>query len=383
MNSKIKKIISICLLCALAVLSTASCGKMGSDNVQIKIAVLGDADDFYPDYEEGILFAETEFNEEYADEGYTLSVEFCDDDDDYNKGMSYVDELASDDSLTAVIASMDMEINKSAAYTLNESGKLFIVPYFLYDSVYTDNYYDTVFSMCASAAHTGKTLRLAAEDTGKSRWAVVSADGSFETDEVYAFINSGSDAVQIADCVTAETIINDFETVYSRWDSLGIEGVAMFMKDSEGFDIVSKLKSRNPDLIFCGDTAFDNTDTVLADSSLTDAMAGFIIADEFCFDYSSGDISKFTEMENEYYEETGEYIDLWFFQAYNAVRMVADTAVKIGSADSAEIAAELHENGYTGIGSSFEFDANGTQLINPEYYGVLNSGESTDIIMLK
>ena len=47
-------------------------------------------------------------------------------------------------------------------------------------------------------------------------------------------------------------------------------------------------------------------------------------------------------------------------QLYDSIRMIVDTAVRIGSTDSADIAQALHEEqGYNGVGGTIAFDAEG------------------------
>lgn len=338
----------------------------------LKIAVMGDPDNFYTGYKEGVERAVKDLKSEYSDSGYDIECEFYNDNSSYEQGSAIIDELAADKSITAVIGSMDMDINKTAAHVFDEAEKLFIVPYFLYDSVYEENYYDTVFSLCNSAKEVGEILRRAAAQTTARRWAICAADGEFERSEMNGFLRySANDGIQTVDCVSVSALETNFDEVYKRWEALGVEGVIIFPNDDEGFEILKKLKRKNPALICGGDTAFDNSSLLLEDEELMKLSEGFIMADEFTMrDINDDEILLLQDMANEYYDSTGVLIDTWYFQAYNAVRMAVDTAIQNDTADTSEIARILHENGYSGFWQEFSFEDNGMQRIGVYKYSV-------------
>lgn len=351
------------------------CGCGGNPLTQtVKIAVMGNQADFYPGYKEGIERAVNDLNKEYVDSGCTVEYEFYNDNGNYEKGAAIIDTLASDKSITAVIGAVDMDINKTAAHVFNEAEKLFVIPFFLYDSVYEDNYYDTVFSLCNSAKTVGDILRGAAADTKAKRWAVCAADGEFERTEMNGFLqNSAADGIAVVDCASMSMLVNQFDEVYKYWDILGVEGVVMFPSGSEGFDILKKIKKRNPDIICAGDTAFDNSVVMDNDPELLAAMNGFIMADEFMLrNEADGENSLITDMEEEYKQKTGNDFDVWYIQAYNAVRMIADTAIQNRVFNSADIAKLLHENDYNGLYQRFKCDEKGLQVTDVFKYSVMD-----------
>lgn len=81
-----------------------------------------------------------------------------------------------------------MELNKTAAYVFDSAGKIFVVPFFVYDSLFDNNHYSTVFSMCNSGHTAGEILCRAAANTTAKRWAVCSADRKFERSEMNGFL---------------------------------------------------------------------------------------------------------------------------------------------------------------------------------------------------
>lgn len=323
--------------------------------------------------------AESDLNKEYADSGYRVKCEFYDDVKSYEEGSAIIDSMASDKNITAVIGSVDMDINKTAAYVLNNNKKLFVVPFFLYDDVFEDNNYSMVFSLCNSAQTVGKILKLATAKTPAKRWAVCAADGNFEQAEMKSFLQcDAGDSIQIADCVSISALESKFGDIYDRWETLGVEGVVMFPEADEGFDILKKLKKRNPALICGGDTAFDDSTLTQNDKELMDAMNGFILVGEFMTNYDDEEETElFQKMKDEYLENTGEQTDLWYIQGYNAVRVIADTAIKNKTTDPERIAEILHSDGYDGLIEDFTFNEKGEQKTQRYTYVVFDENGYT------
>lgn len=352
-----RKYIALIIIICMSILS----GCTGTADKTVKIAIMGNSEKFYPGYKEGIERAVEDLNNDYSDSGYNVKCEFYSDNGSYEQGAAIVDSLSEDKSVTAVIGADDMEINKTAAHVFNEEGKVFVVPYFLYDSVYSNNHYDTVFSMCNSGRNVGRTLRRAAAQTTEKRWAVCSADGEFERSEMNGFLQySVNDDINVVDCTDISVAENQFDETYKKWEILGIEGIVIFPGDNDGFNILKKIKSRNPYIVCAGDTSFDDSTLLIGDSELKKAMTGFIMAEEYSLrDGNNEETSRLSELINNYMAKTGKEFDTWYIQGYNVVRMVADTAIENKTCDSIKIAQLLHENGYKGLYQSLEFTEDG------------------------
>lgn len=356
------------------------CGN-NNQTKNIKIAVMGNPEDFNAGYKEGIEMAAENLNSEYFGSGYTVECEFYNDNGNYDEGAAIIDTLAADESVTAVLGSIDMDINKTAAHIFNEAGKLFVVPHFLYDSVYEDNHYDKVFSMCNSADTVGKILRNAASSTGAKRWAICMADGEFEQKEMNGFLQSDrEDGIEIVDCANISMLVNRFDEIYDMWEILSVEGVVMFPYGNEGFDILKKIKNRNPNIVCAGDTAFDRSEIFKVDEEIKKAMNGFIMAEEFMlYDKSKEETDIHNNLSEKYYQKTGKYLDTWFFQAYNSVRMIADTAIQNHTVNSNDIAKLLKENGYKGLCQKVRFDENGSLITDEARYLVFDNNGNCEV----
>lgn len=361
-------------------ISLVLCGCAVQKNQTVKIAVMGNPADFYPGYKEGIERAVEDLNGEYADSGCVVECEFYSDNGSYEEGASIIDALSEDKSVTAVIGTKDMDINKTAAHVFNEADKLFVVPYFLYDSVYENNHYATVFSMCNSAGTVGEILCSAASDTNAKRWAVCAAESEFERMEMNGFLKySMAEGITVADCADMSMLVSQFDDIYKLWEILGVEGVVIFPGSNEGFDVLKNIKQRNPNIICAGDTAFDNSVMMENDSGLREVMTGFIMADGFAMrDETEEKRRLIVDMAEEYKHKTGNELDTWYIQAYNAVRMIADTAIQNKTFNCEDIARLLHENGYSGLCQDFKFNENGAQVTDIWKYNIFNENGYTD-----
>ena len=376
-----KQIVSAAVMSAL-LLSLVGCTEPEPNTVTI--AVIGNEADLYPGYKDGTEKAAEDSKETYSNSGLNIEYKFYGYDGSYEDGAAIVDMLAADESVTAVIGAVDMELNKTAAYVFDSVGKIFIVPFFLYDSVFDDNHYDTVFSMCNSGQTVGEILRRAAAETPAKRWAVCAAGRDFEQSEMNGFLQyTSDDGIGIVDCASIYELEKNFDRIYGRWEKLGVEGVVILAENEEGFELLRQIKRRSPSMICAGDTAFDNTDITVNDAELTSAMNGFIMANEFIFNIeTSEEMDRYIKFAEEYTAETGEELDLWYIQGYNAVRMIADTAVNENTTDPRRIAETLHENGYSGLFQSLSFSENGKLAEKDNVYSVFDAdGYATDYLL--
>lgn len=368
------------IIALFALTALTGCGSQEQDKT-IKIAVMGNPEDFPPQYEEGIKAAAEQANAEYSESGYSVECVFYEDDGSYIEGASIIDSLAKDDQITAIIGSQDMDISKTAAHVYADADKLFVMPYFLYDSVYENNNYDMIFSMCNSARTVGECLRIAAENTSAKRWAVCAAEDEFSSAEMSGFMGYVStDGIQTVDCVSAKALKNNFDRIYKRWETLGVEGVMLFPGKENGFELFKAIYDRNPNIVCGGDTEFDNFEFLKTRPDIMQIIPGFIMADEYAFEEVDEDGKPLSKISGEYEKKTGKDFDSWFLQGYNAVKMIADTAVKANTTDGVKIADFLHENGYEGFFQKFMFDEKGKQVTQKYRYGIyLESGAATTV----
>ena len=88
-----KKYVIYILTIMMAATICPSCAPQNRENQAVKIAVMGNYEHFYPDYEAGIMQAISDLNDEYADDGFTFEYTVCDDEGRYEEGAEIIENL--------------------------------------------------------------------------------------------------------------------------------------------------------------------------------------------------------------------------------------------------------------------------------------------------
>ena len=127
--------------------------------------------------------------------------------------------------------------------------------------------------------------------------------------------------------------------------------LASTLQELESLGLISR--TAYPEMNILGDFSFDYTDFLLADQAVSDDI---YIAHPVPLE-PGGEVESFYAR---YREKYGAEPTQWAVQLYDSVRMVVDTAVRIGSTDPEDIAQALRsEEGYEGIGGTIAFDQQG------------------------
>lgn len=347
------------MLALLLLAGAAGCAPAGEPDRTIKIAVMDSSEIFDADnsYENGIAMAIEDLNTLYAGQGYEISYEFYDDGTIFQQGVEVLNQIVSDPEITAVVGTSSLSLLDVSAAELDRAGKLLITYYSSLDSLF-ENGYAYVFRNCYGESDLGGAIAVyAAERQDIRRVAVYRSDTDYERGLVRAFQRGlrGS-GVEIVDVVATTPLDTELDAALERWETLGVDTVLVSQYDSEdSFDILRRVRAMNPEMNILGDFSFDYTEDLLANRAVSD---GIYIAGPIALDESKETESFYRRYEQRY----GSRPTQWTVQLYDSIRMVADTAVRIGSTDPAAIARTLREEGYTGVGGSFSFNGKGQMI---------------------
>lgn len=354
------KKIFVLLLSAAMLLTAGGCGASAADsgdNKTIKIAIMDTEYVFSADdsYINGINMAIEDLNALYGSQGYTITYEFYDDGSVFQQGMEVLNAISADPEITAVVGTSSLNILDVAADVLDSAGKLLITYYSAPDSLF-ENGYTMVFRNCYGESDLGSAIAAyAVEREDMNRIAIYHSDTDYEQEMARAFLRgvSGTDT-EVVDIVTTTPLETELETMLERWETLGVDTVFVSQYYGEdAFDVLRRIRTANPDMNILGDFSFDYTDYLLADIAVSNDI---YIATPIPLE-SSAEVDDFYQR---YRETYGAEPTQWAVQLYDSVRMVADTAVRIGSTDPADIAQALHdEEGYDGVGGTIAFDTEG------------------------
>lgn len=323
----------------------------------IKIAVMDTEDVLIADdsYLNGISMAIEDLNILYEEQGYHISYEFYEDGAEFHQGIAAVNEIISDPEITAVVGTSSLNILDVAADMLDDAGKLLVTYYSCEDSM-LENGYTHVFRNCYGERDLGTAIaEYAAQREDISRMAIYHSDTDYERNMVRAFLRAaeGGD-MEIVDVATTSRLEPELDTMLERWELLGVDAVFVSQYDAEdAFDILRRIRAINPEICVLGDFSFDYTDYLMENAEVSDNI---YIATPVPMEPSQK-----TELFYERYREKyGAEPTQWAVQLYDSMRMIADTAVRIGSTDSALIAQALRqEGGYHAVGGTLTFDEKG------------------------
>lgn len=347
-------------MAAALFLSAAGCApaaERGGEDRVIKIAVMDSTSVFTADdsYENGIVMAVEDLNTLYREQGYEISYEFYDDGGTFRQGMEALDRIVSDSEITAVVGTSSLNLLDVSADVLDKAGKLLVTYYSSSDRLFEQGY-THVFRNCYGEMDLGGAIAgFTAHRPDMRRVAVYRSDTDYERGMVRAFLRGVEDTgVEIVDVVTTTPLDSELDAAILRWRDLDVDTVLVSQYDSEdSFEILRRVRTLNPEINILGDFSFDYTDDLLANADVSD---GIYITGPVPLE-DGRELDSFVER---YRSRYGQEPTQWAVQLYDSIRMVVDTAVRVGSTDSDAIAQALREEkGYTGVGGTLCFDAKG------------------------
>ena len=347
-------------MAAALFLSAAGCApaaESGGEDRVIKIAVMDSTSVFTADdsYENGIVMAIEDLNTLYGGQGYEISYEFYDDGGTFRQGMEALDRIVSDPEITAVVGTSSLNLLDVSADVLDKAGKLLVTYYSSSDRLFEQGY-THVFRNCYGEMDLGGAIaEFAAGRRDMRRVAVYRSDTDYERGMVRAFLRGVEDTgVEIVDVVTTTPLDSELDAAILRWRDLGVDTVLVSQYDSEdSFEILRRVRALNPEINILGDFSFDYTDDLLANAGVSD---GIYITGPVPLE-DGRELDSFVER---YRSRYGQEPTQWAVQLYDSIRMVVDTAVRVGSTDADTVAQALREEkGYTGVGGTLCFDAKG------------------------
>lgn len=357
------------LLCLALTAGCAGAPKNGAEQSAdtkkiIKVAVTKNNTAQGDYFDEGVKRACEDMSKKYKDSGFEIKCEFYDTEDTYESVSAVTSAIASDAEVTAIIGDDMPEICENQADIARKAGKMCIAPVWISDDMMTD-YNDSFFYMCYSNRDMGRAVKAVADTMPELNFAVCANNGNIARYLQKEFINENAD--NVIDYCGMDELRVYFDNVVECWEKLGVNGVVLLRPDESTFDLLFRLKKRMPDLCIISDFGMDDQRLFKENS---DVLKNIYFADGFFVD-------KAAENYKEYTKENGDFEDTWETHGYNVFCMIAETAVKYDTAKPYAIAARLHENGYEGIGETFNFTKDGRLV--PEVFCCWDAGAEKEI----
>jgi ABC-type branched-subunit amino acid transport system substrate-binding protein len=363
------KKLSTWILIAILLFSFSGCNKEKSswnpisDNT-VTIAVIGEEDFFHDSgtYEA----AQMASNDFYDKNGIQLKITYFNDEDDYQKAISYAKEIAADDEISAVIVKDLMEYIDTVADIYETAEKPFVIT----DCCYThsiENGYKYMLADFITAEDTGAVMANYAQSNGFKRVAFCHSDTEYEKDTLKGFQSkiNNSNSVALVDTVIGPYTQEEFDLAYARWLALGVDAVCVSSYDYSSSDIVRMLRQKGSDIQVIADPGMDN-DTEINNN--LEYLDGTTIVSQYVTGDSTGDIMK------RYEEEYGMEMSERAVQSYDIITLLGESLISGVSSPSDVMDILKSEDGYDGIQDTVKFDENGVLITNYDDILVFSDG---------
>ncbi|KOA20078.1 hypothetical protein CLHOM_15080 [Clostridium homopropionicum DSM 5847] len=350
------------LLCILLTLGIYGCrSTQKSNEKEINIAVLGDSAWLTSDktFLNGVQLALEEVNSKYGAQGFTIKTKLVDDKDVYENGVEEAIKLAKDSKVTAILNTQNFDVSKTTADILSESKKIVLFPYGAYDSIFLkSNPY--LFCTVPAFSDLGKVMADYAVNKGYKRIAIY-YNGKQSQEELVTALelqlsNKGSKVMDYVPAITSES---EFDLIYSRWKTIGVDCVVISQYGADrAFEILKMLRSRDSNIAVMGEPIFNGAKALKDNISIAEGM---VVPSTVDIENSKG-YNEFMQKYKARFKEDG---DIWAIQGYDMVKLIVDKAAELGTNDPVKIANSMHDKkGYDGTVRKISFESGGAMILD-------------------
>ncbi len=360
MKDLANKLFIICI-CMIFVFTLAGCKKEEANgSLKLYIPIIADQSWLTSDgaFLNGAQLGADEFNKEYKEKGISVTIEVIDDQALYETGVEKATEVAEDAAVTAIFNLQNFDVSETSAGILSEHKKLTVFPYGAYDSLFNQ---DNPYVFCPVPAF--KDLGLAMADygvkQGYKRFAIYHNGIKSQEELVTAFELALMDTdAKVVDYVPSIASQNQFNDIYKRWQTLGVDCVVISQYGLErAFEVLSMLRDSDTHIAVLGEPIFNRANALDIYKDIAEGMA---VPSTLVINESN----RLTVLEEQYKEKFHKEADIWAVQGYDMVRMIADTAASLNTDNPEVIAKALHEEkGYQGVGRTICFDKGGALIM--------------------
>lgn len=358
---RMNRALLLILLCGI-IFMTCGCSKENIESQkEIYVPIIGDAswlnDD--PAFHNGVNIAIEELNSKYLSRGFLFKSSIIDDKAKYEIGVAEATKLASDSKVTAVFNLQNFDVSKTTAGILGGGKKLTVFPYGAYDSLFTANN-PYLFCGVPSFSDLGKAMAAYAIKKGYRRIAVYHNGKQSQEELVTAFelslLNTGT---KVIDYVPSIASSNEFSNIYTRWKALNVDCVVVSQYGLErAFEVLKMLRTMDGSIPVIGEPIFNRANALSDNKSIAEGL----VVPSTLYVNDNDELKDFTAL---YSKKFSKEADIWAVQGYDMMKLVAETAVRLGTNDPVSIAQAIHkEQGFNGIQGRISFAAGGALKID-------------------
>jgi len=367
--------ILLCLMIQIAGCSSTNAEPSG--DLKLSIAVMGSKQvyDYDTSFLNGVELAINDFNQQYAGKGFSAKYDIYDDEYDFEKGVVIAKKLSSDSDITAVIGSHSFNILDASVEFFEDSKKILIAANGMMDKSIVDKKYKFVFRNTFGETEMGASMADHAAKIGADRIAIYHSNTEYENNMGMAFSKRAlENGLKVLDDVSEIGSQKDFVNIFKRWEAIGVNCVMISQESiADAFLLAQRIRTKSDKIKIYGDFSFDAEEKLMENREYVE---GIIIP-------TLVPVSQSETLENfnsRYKEIYGSEPTWWAAHAYDSVRMVLDTAVKVNSNVPEKIAEGLHsKTGYQGITGKIMFDDNGLLTSMEPVYSIVKDGRLVNL----
>lgn len=375
----ISKLVALAILLCLGIhiVGCSSTNEELSGDRQLSIAVMGSKQvyDYDTSFLNGIEMAIKDFNQQYSGDGFSATYRIYDDEYDFEKGVVIAKQLSSDPKITAVIGSHSFNILDASVEFLEESKKILIAANGMMDKSIVNKKYKYIFRNTFGETEMGASMADHAAKIGADRIAIYHSNTEYENNMGMAFSKRAlENGLKVLDDVSEIGSQKDFDNIFKRWEAIGVNCVMISQESiADAFMLAERIRTKSDKIKIYGDFSFDAEEKLMENKEFVE---GIIIPTLVPVNQS-----KALEDFNARYEEIyGAAPTWWAAHAYDSVRMVLDTAVKVDSNIPEKISEGLHsKTGYQGIIGKITFDESGLLTNMSPVYSIVEAGRLVNL----
>lgn len=340
---------------------TVNVWKPIADNT-IKIAVVGD--DEYIEEDDFMKAAEMAADDFFDKTGIKIEIVIYDDDAEYNLAISRAKEIASDNSISAVLIKQELDFIDSTAEIFNNAEK----PFVLIDGCYKETIekkYEYMVVDCINAEIAGKLMAEYVEKMNYKNIAFCHSNTKYEEDELKGFQNNLSNNVKLVDTLVGPYCQEDFDIAYQKWVCLDVDAVCVSNYDILNSDVVRMIREKGSNINVISDYVMDSGEDINSNGMYMDGTA---IVGRYIKGQQNSEISSAFKM------KYGIDMNESSIQAYDIITLIANE-LESGISESNELVNNIKSGKeYESVYGTFRFDNSGCLVPNGNEILVFKNG---------
>jgi len=330
---------------------------------ELKIAVLAGSNEYE---EQSTFLAGVKLAiDDLKGKGYKVSYKLFVDDNNFDKGVSLAKEIINNKEYKMAFSFQNMDTLDTVAKLFEDAKK----PLFIIDGASDRTMKKVskyVFNLVSSAENMGFFAGKYAVKQGYKSVAIAHDNTSFTIDFIEGFNDAiyEDSSVTVVDSVRGPTKEQEFGSVYSRWESLGIDCILISFDDTSwSAELINLIRSKKPDIAIITDPYMNSPSLA---KQYAQAMEGVVMPSSSPVGATSG-LNKFYQ---EYRAKVTTSLTPLVAQGFDLLNMIVSKMQDNTTVEEFTSAMKSND-GYKGV-TTIKFNANGGFEENPNYLIIKN-----------